>query len=160
MKEERSGVLRRERSRIDGRNSPSRSSCIIDGRTRGWRRVVPFLCLQIAKLRPVLRSIVGSVAMNETGAPRISNDFGPGRSTTGSRAWQTIRGSICSRTCLQATRRRPARYGTDLVKNFLRIPPRETLCPSLVPYFLLFLLRAFPFCRSPPPSLKFIPDYL
>lgn len=102
----------RERSRIDGRNSPSRSSCIIDGRTRGWRRVVPFLCLQIAKLRPVLRSIVGSVAMNETGAPRISNDFGPGRSTTGSRAWQTIRGSICSRTCLQATRRRPARYGS------------------------------------------------
>lgn len=41
------------------------SSCIIDRQTRGWRRVVPLLCLQIAKLRPFLRSIVGTVAMNE-----------------------------------------------------------------------------------------------
>lgn len=131
-----------EPNRIDQRNSPSRSSCIIDR-----RMTVPFLCLQIAKLRSLpslLRSIVGTVAMNErpavpsrgeTGAPRISNDFGPGRSTTGSRPGLANDKRICSCPNL-FTGRRPARYGADLVKTFHAKPFTRLESPTFSYSFL------------------------
>lgn len=153
-----------EPNRIDRRNSPSRSSCIIDR-----RMTVPFLCLQIAKLRSLpslLRSIVGTVAMNErpavpsrgeTGAPRISNDFGPGRSTTGSRPGLANDKRID--LFLPEPVYRP--QACTLRRRSRENLPRETLYSSRFPYFLLFLPSQLAFHSTVSiVSLKFIPDYL
>lgn len=125
-------VDEKSRSKRNGRSKEfafTRSSCITDRRADD-RSAWFFVCKSP-------RSIVGSVAMNETVAPRIWNDFGAGRSTTGSRAEdRSVREPVY----------RPLGGGlvTSRKKNFL---PRETLYTRSL---LSLIPRGFPSLRIRP----------
>lgn len=142
------------------------SSCIIDRQTRGWRRVVPLLCLQIAKLRPFLRSIVGTVAMNER--PPVSSRaknlkwFWPGKvddrfSGLASDKRIDLFANLFTGRSAEASLRHRSRkkLASDTTRNPLPVS-RSLLSLLFLPPVLSIL--SFPSFLLPP--LKFIQDYL